>query len=123
MSWDAYLSCDECGPVVEQNYTHNTNRMISEALRLEEGEHAPPCPGSLGESIGPAWWFRLHGMTGAEGADYLNTILRGLRSDPGRFRAMNPPNGWGDFDRLAGVLAHMAAASAAHPAATWSAHG
>lgn len=32
MSWNAYLHCNSCGHTVgEFNFTHNTNRMITEA--------------------------------------------------------------------------------------------
>jgi len=27
------------------------------------------------------------------------TVLDGMQSEPDRWRAMNPPNGWGDYDR------------------------
>lgn len=39
---------------------------------------------------------------------------------PGRFRAMNPPNGWGDYDGALSFLERLLAACRAHPKATFS---
>lgn len=112
MSWDATLyavtevkDCTECGHELDKprreeseiewfNYTHNVAPMIYQALEgagitLEDGE---------------SWWQRLSGMSGAEGRDYLAAIITRLEADPGRFRAMNPPNGWGCYDGPHGVL-------------------
>lgn len=101
MSWDAYFDGGAW------NYTHNTNRMIAAAYEAATGETTEQCGGSLGAIIGPAWWNRLNGMTGRDGAAYLGQIISGLESDPDRFRAMNPANGWGDYDRLLDVLREM----------------
>ena len=30
---------------------------------------------------------------------HMLTVLDGMQSEPDRWRAMNPPNGWGDYDR------------------------
>jgi len=85
MSWDADFDGRSW------NYTHNTNRMIRD--------------------IDPDWWDSLDGLSGAEGSALLGKIITGLESDPERFRAMNPENGWGDYDSLLGVLREMKRAS------------
>lgn len=118
MSWDASLKATDtrdCGTAVEEsaqelgwwNYTHNTNAMIAAAYQAMTGETTPQCGGPLGRVIGEAWWERLNGATGEAGRDYLSQIIKGLEADPARFRAMNPPNGWGDYDGLLGVLRDM----------------
>jgi hypothetical protein len=107
VSWNAYLINDRGHEECEVNYTHNTNGMISAALVAAGQDPAPPCGGPLGPAIGPAWWKKLDGMSGPDGAVYLGHILAGLRGDPDRFRAMNPSNGWGDYDNLVATLQRM----------------
>lgn len=122
MSWDADLVLD--GEAVHAaNYTHNTSPMIYRAMEiigwadshghgeLDERGHRRP------------WWGLLNGMRGAEGARFLGVIVGGLMEAPALFRAMNPENGWGDYDSLLQVLAEMAEASAAWPQARWEASG
>jgi hypothetical protein len=112
MSWDATLCtvtevthCPECGHGLDKprqekseiewwNYTHNVAPMIYRALEgagieLEAKER---------------WWQRLDGMSGAEGREYLAAVIAQLEADPERFRAMNPPNGYGCYDGPHGVL-------------------
>ena len=101
MSWDASFDGEWW------NHTHNTNNMIAAAYELATGESTEQAAGPLGHVIGPAWWQRLNGMNGAEGAAYLGQIVKGLEADPERFQAMNPPNGWGDYDGLLEVLVAM----------------
>lgn len=111
MSWDADLvttatrECPHCGGTLDQeermvnswNYTHNINPMIREA-----GD--------------PGWWKSLSGLTGTEGRELLERVIKGLEADPERFRAMNPDNGWGDYDSLLTVLHEMRDAVPPEPA-------
>lgn len=122
MSWDATLTDDRGHIEGEWNYTHNCNRMIAEALDATTGEKTPQCEGPLGPVIGPAWWDRLDGADGKYGRAYLSNIINGLESDPGRFRAMNPANGWGSYDSLLEVLRDMRDRIPAWPV-TWSVSG
>lgn len=129
MSWDADLAttetrtCPHCGGVLEQtrheigwwNYTHNTNGMIAAAFEAVSGEATEQAGGPLGRVIGAAWWDRLDGATGEAGREYLSRIIEGLEADPARFQAMNPPNGWGDYDSLLKVLREMRDAVPAEP--------
>ena len=96
MSWDAELIDDRGHVEGSFNYTHNTNGMIAAAYEAATGEQTGQCDGPLGPVIGAAWWRRLDGADGAQGRAYLAGIIKGLESDPERFRAMNPENGWGD---------------------------
>lgn len=107
MSWDADLLDEHGNCVGDWNYTHNTNDMIAAAYTAETGEDVPECGGPLGKVIGSAWWRRLDGATGSEGRAYLAEVIRGLEVEPNRFREMNPPNGWGDYDSLLDVLREM----------------
>jgi hypothetical protein len=112
LSWDAYLYDERGELVAEWNYTHNTNPMIAEALKPLEPLYGPvpECGGPLGPVIGPAWWELLEGLDGSAGSGFLAALIVMLESDPERFRAMNPANGWGDYDRLLVVLREMRAA-------------
>ena len=109
MSWDAYFAAvdidGESHWLSDWNYTHNTNRMADDAL---------------GEG---SWWQRLNGSTGEEGYALLTQILEVFAADPAKFRAMNPDNGWGDFDRFRDILRNMADLSRRFPTGVWQVSG
>ena len=109
MSWDADLIDDRGHSEGDWNYTHNTSRMANAVLFDAE--------------FPETWWKHLDGMTGADGAALLDRIIRGLEADPARFRAMNPENGWGDYDSFLGVLREMHKASLVEWPTKWSASG
>ncbi len=122
MSWDVDLIDDRGHTEGDWNYTHNTNDMIAAAYEAQTGKTTPQCGGSLGFAIGPAWWERLDGATGEDGQQYLASIITALEVDPDRYRAMNPPNGWGDYDQLLDILREMRDRVPAWPC-TWKASG
>jgi hypothetical protein len=141
VSWDAALyavtqvtACAYCDKAFEPpreersevsdwNYTHNTNGMIAAAYKAVSGEDTGQCSGPLGPVIGAAWWDRLDGASGPDGAAYLTRIITGLEADPERYRAMNPENGWGDYDGLLKVLREMRDAVPADEASVWEVSG
>lgn len=123
MSWDADLIDDRGHSDGEWNYTHNCNGMANAVLD-ENYEQRP-----VGEEVfcfkdkgHVSWWRRLNGLSGPEGAAFLDTIIRGLEADPERFRAMNPPNGWGDYDSFLKRLTEMRNAVPEWPT-TWRVSG
>lgn len=65
----------------------------------------------------PAWKSFI-GMRAGEAGPTWQTVADTLRADPERFKAMNPPNGWGDYDGAVEVISALAAACAKHPDAT-----
>jgi hypothetical protein len=91
VSWDADFGGQSW------NYTHNTSCMIYAVLTDAGIELAEK----------EAWWQRLSGMPGPMGAQFLTVIIDGLEGQPERFRAMNPPNGWGSYDGLLATLIEM----------------
>jgi hypothetical protein len=134
VSWDAALysvtevtHCPECGHGLDKprrdeseiewfNYTHNISPMIYRAL---EGA-------GIALEADETWWQHLSGMSGTEGRDYLAAIIGQLEADPERFRAMNPPNGWGCYDGRDGVLGVLRKMRDAVPdgeASTWHVSG
>ena len=114
MSWDATLyevtevtKCHECGQQLPEprkdrgeagwwNYTRNVTPMIAAAWEQ-----------ATGKPIEQNWWAMLNGMDGPAGREHIATVVKALEADPEKFRAMNPPNGWGDYDSLLGVLRQM----------------
>jgi hypothetical protein len=116
MSWHAHLIDDRGHEEGWWNYTHNCNGMIRAALEVDGFDVEDHW------LVGPSWWKHLDGRNGAEGGAFLDRIIRNLEADPARFRAMNPPNGWGDYDSLAKVLTEMRNAVPEWPCA-WSVHG
>lgn len=107
MGWNASIVCDCCKTESHDfSFTHNTNKMIHSAMEWDS-DHKP-------------WFDVLHGLTAWAGAIFLQTIIKQLEKNPAKFRAMNPANGWGDFDSLLGVLRDMhQAGSTTNNAASW----
>lgn len=123
MSWDAYLHDDRGHEEHEAGYTHNTNRMIKCALLVIPGMQIP-----LGAEIvlgkrEPIWYDRLNGMSGEDGAKFLDAIISEFEAFPDYYRRMNPENGWGDFDSLLGVLKGMRDAVPTGWPTKWSVRG
>lgn len=133
MSWSAWLTDDRGHAEGDWNFTHNCNGMVRAVLadagvvlpdsthacsRPIDGEwrHFPNGYGTI------SWWEHLDGMTGPKGAEFLHLIILRLEADPERFRAMNPPNNWGDYDSLVKVLTDMRDRVPEWPT-TWSTHG
>lgn len=122
MGWDATLRDDRGHVEGDWGYTHNVNRMIAAAL--EAAGHGPTeqCDGPLGPIIGPAWFARLDGMDGPDGARFLKVIADELDTNPAVYDEMNPANGWGDRAMLVLLLREMVKALPEWPC-TWRADG
>ncbi len=88
--------------VYEANITHNLNRM-ADAAGIYQALWRP-------EEIGVTQAKQL--------IEPLRAGLAKLRSDPERFRAFNPSNGWGDYDGLVEFVANYLIACEEYPEAT-----
>lgn len=77
MGWDIEIAHNEV------NYTHNINPMIREA-------GIPNWPYEFLDNVGFA----------KNMIEPLTLTLDNFSKDPEKYRAMNPKNGWGDFDSL-----------------------
>lgn len=101
MSYWTYLEIDtgneQFADVVEiGNYTSNVAPMWRDALggtRLRDFSDAP-C---------------------SEAAGTLADAVKRMEDNPDYYRAMNPPNGWGDYEGALGYLRDLADACAKHP--------
>jgi phage tail protein X len=122
MSWVATLSTRDGEAIDSWGYTHNTNRIISQALEATEGTPTPATPGILGEAIGPSWWDRLDGATGDDGRDYLTAIIAGLEADPG-LADQDPRDEWGTYAGVLGILRDMRANIPLDAPSVWQASG
>ena len=103
MSWDIHLYTELDGQEIEIqgtdfNYTHNTNQMVREAGLKE-------------------WPYKIDGWDAQDLGIALAKALEELTRDPKRFRAMNPANGWGDYDSLIVVLQRIRDLCAQYPSA------
>ena len=85
MSADAWIetpACKCCGRSPEYgsevNITYNLSGMLREA-------------GFVG-------WHDLVGMRARKAGRHILEVLNGMAEDAPKWRAMNPPNGWGDYD-------------------------
>ena len=87
--------------VYERNITHNLNKMAGEAGIYKHLWS----PGELGIT------------KAGELIDPLREGLALLKSDPERFKAFNPTNGWGNYDGLVNFVEEYQAACVRYPAA------
>lgn len=103
MSWDVSVEMDTGGPEPMRvdpdgysNYTSNVAAMFAEA----------------------DFYIRdLHGMACADAAAVLRDAIARLESDPDRFRALNPENGWGRYETAIEFLRGFERLCGAHPKA------
>lgn len=104
MSYDAYLTADLGGPSptsvgnLEWNYTFNIRPML--------------------EKAGLPSLVHLDGVKASVAALALEAIVLRMKSCPDEYRALNPENGWGDFDSFVDKLLELHAACACAPLAT-----
>lgn len=104
--WLKIPACEHCGndahEVWGRSPTYNLYPMWKEAgCPFEEG-----IEGKLGIELVPA----------------LEASLANLKADPSKFKAMNPANGWGNYEELVDVVETMIEAAKKYPKAkvgTW----
>jgi hypothetical protein len=123
MGYYIYLTDDRGHSEGEWNYTHNCNGMANAVLDPEYKQR------SVAEEVfcfkdqeHISWWRRLDGLSGPDGAALLHTIITGLESDPEQFRAMNPANGWGDYNTFLAMLKEIRGSVPEWPC-RWRVHG
>lgn len=81
MSWDIGIGVNGIHfENAEWNYTHNCNDMMRKA--------------------GYDWVYHLNGQLVSETVPKFEAMLNELESHPKKYRAMNPENGYGNYDSL-----------------------
>lgn len=97
--WIEAKACESCGVApegAELNITYNLSGMLCEA-------------GFIG-------WSAIGGMDARKVGVHILAILDHMRADEPRWRAMNPENGWGDYDKcVQGRMRQWAKACAESP--------
>jgi hypothetical protein len=94
----------------------------------EDGERAVIDIGNYTRNVSPMWARALDGTTlgdviestpaVAQIAGRLQVAVARMEADPATYRAMNPENGWGDYDGALAYLRNLADACvvmAPHP--------
>ena len=109
MSYDVRLEIDTGGEhrawVTEcRSPTYNLGGMFREALGVSMQKHGDE----------PA----LDGMLAADALVIVSAALTRMAAEPGVFRALNPPNGWGNYDSAVEFLRWLQDECRNHPKAT-----
>jgi hypothetical protein len=123
MGWDATLEypgpidSEFSATVITQDCTHNLGGMLFEAIKASGDQ-------DFIDLMGEDSWYRvLDGLNANLGAAFLDATIVQLEKDPEKYRAMNPSNGWDNYDELVPILKRMRQASQEHPNARWRSHG
>jgi hypothetical protein len=66
--------------------------------------------GPMGRAAGYPGHALMDGAPVTEAGGVFRKVAEALRSDPERFRAMNPENGWGTYEGLVEVMDTLALA-------------
>lgn len=102
---------------------------ISLYLEVDTGGSEPVemCPADIGNytsNVSGMWddalGHRLADLKGKNAGDShprLAQAVANMLADEDRYRAMSPPNGWGDYDGALDYLTRLRDACAAHPKA------
>lgn len=103
MSYDLYLQIDtgSTEPATIRdigNYTANVSGMWAEALGYPLAD--------------------LHGRTAADAITDLRLAVARMAGEPDKFRAMEPPNGWGNYKGARDYLTDLLEGCVAHPKTT-----
>lgn len=61
----------------------------------------------------------LNGLPAPEAADRMEAALRDMENNPTKYKAMNPPNGWGSYEAAMSILRQMIPICRQHPKATF----
>lgn len=85
MSWDIYLKTDVCGHCGRATYidNHDFNYTSNMWPMLQKAGFD---------------WDDINGKTAAEALPLLRAVIGKMNDDPVGYRALNPANGWGDYD-------------------------
>jgi hypothetical protein len=111
MSWDFYMTIDTGGSEPAEvgddvNMTYNVAPMYCEAFNWHGKKKRQGIRG-------------IEGMKGKRAVKVLQHALARMKADPPKYEAMNPSNGWGDYESAMKCLEDLIAMAKAHPKATF----
>lgn len=116
MSFDIYIGSEEVG-----NYTYNCNPMAALALNAITDGRAGAGDGSIDEIMGfkeknpRSGLFAFQGAPAVEAAGLLSQMVAEMEANPAPYKALNPNNGWGDFDSFLDYLRRFRDTAIANP--------
>lgn len=67
------------------------------------------------KALGGTSLSEFHNAPCSEAAGPLAEAVKRMEADPAAYQAMNPPNGWGDYEGALAYLRRLAEACAKHP--------
>jgi len=108
VSYDVCLVIDAGGPEpvtvgsLNANYTYNCSVMLKEAVGVQLSD--------------------MHGWEARRVAEILRTAICDMMTNPAKYEALNPPNGWGDAKGWRAFLQEIHDASMLAPRATLDVH-
>lgn len=122
-------ACDpEGGELHHWDVTYNLNPMLWEAgWRWPSGKSrstlAVVTTARFGDRTAPldstemTVWSSdiMQGLRAGDIGEKVLAVITNLKADPDRYRSMNPPNGWGDYDGLVREFESFLQAIEAHP--------
>jgi hypothetical protein len=82
---------------------------------VEVGNCTSNVSGMWTEALGGVRLAAFHLAPCSEVAGPLADAVKRMEADPDTYRAMNPPNGWGNYEGALAYLRKLAEACAAHP--------
>ena len=105
LDFDLAVRCEDAGDGVERwhylaewNYTHNVSKMWREA----------GCYEAL---------YQSHGKLAKHIVDDVELAVKEMAANPDKYRAMNPQNGWGNYDGALEMLQEICNALQRYPLA------
>lgn len=107
MSWDIHLEIDTGGPELARvydvgNYTYNVCAMYSLAIGSGLNE--------------------LNGLLASDLIERLEKGVSDMWANPAKYKALNPANGWGDYEGALEYLEKLLLGCRMHPKATLRVH-
>ncbi len=101
MSYDVWLVIDTGGPQpVEVTVGRNMTSNVGPMWRLAGADLA-----------------EFHGRIAGDVLPLLDAAITDMRSNPAKYRALNPANGWGNYERCLDFLRGLRADFENHPRA------
>jgi len=94
------------------------NTGIEETEVMDIGNYTYNCSGMFRKAL-PAEYGGINGLSGKVAGDEIPALriaVRDMEEQPEVYSAMNPPNGWGNYEGALQFLKDILAACKTHPA-------